>query len=59
MKPQSGSGASATVVSATAQTLVVRMSTGRMPHAPIHRLVSGPETAWPTLVAASTRPAAP
>ena len=59
MKPQSGSGARAIVVSPTAHTLIVSRSTGRIPQMPIQRLVSGPETAWPTLVAASTRPAAP
>jgi hypothetical protein len=33
-------------------------STRRMPKLPIRRLVSGPLMAWPTLVAASTMPAA-
>ena len=47
------------VAIAKAQTMVVRMSTGRIPHRPIQRLVSGPAIACPTLSAASTRPAAP
>ena len=42
-----------------AHTAVVSTSTGRIDHAPIQRLVSGPAMAWPTLVAASTSPAAP
>ena len=42
-----------------AQMMSVTMSTVRMPKRPIQRLVSGPATAWPTLVAASTSPAAP
>ena len=39
----------ATAVSAVAQTSEVRTSTGRMPHTPIQRAVSGPETACPML----------
>jgi hypothetical protein len=50
---------SATATTATVHTAEVRMRTGRMPQTPIHRLVRGPATAWPMLVAASTRPAAP
>ena len=59
MYPHSGIEASATVRSATVLTAVVRISTGRMPQTPIQRLVSGPDSACPALVAASTRPAAP
>lgn len=40
-------------------TMLVRMRTGRMPQLPIHRLVSGPASACPMLVVASTSPAAP
>ncbi|GAB7304337.1 hypothetical protein MAFF212519_22120 [Clavibacter michiganensis] len=53
------SSPSAAATTATVQTTDVRMSTGRIPQTPIQRLVSGPATAWPMLVAASTRPAAP
>lgn len=49
----------ATAAMLTAQTEVVRMSTGRIPHWPIHRLVSGPAIACPMLEAARTSPAAP
>ena len=42
-----------------AETMRVSVSTERMPQTPIQRLVSGPAIAWPALVAASTRPAAP
>ena len=52
-------GTKPTVRMLSAQIAVVIASTGRMPHTPIHRLVSGPAIAWPTLVAASTSPAAP
>ena len=45
-------------VRATAQTAIVVISTRRIPSTPIRRLVSGPEIACPTLVAASTMPAA-
>ena len=41
-----------------AHTTVVRLSTLRIPHTPIQRLVRGPAMAWPMLVAASTSPAA-
>ena len=44
---------------ATAQTIIVVVSTRRMPQMPIQRLVTGPAIAWPIDVAASTRPAAP
>jgi len=47
-----------TAVIAATQTIVVRVRTGRMLQRPIHRVVSGPATPWPTLIAASTRPAA-
>ncbi len=49
----------ASVVIEAAQIARVRVSTRRMPHTPIQRLVSGPATACPTEVAASTSPAAP
>ena len=50
---------SAIAVIAHAQITRVVVSTRRMPHTPIQRLVTGPAMAWPTDVAASTSPAAP
>jgi hypothetical protein len=54
-----GSEKRAIAASDAAQTASVAVSTRRMPQRPIHRLVTGPATAWPIEVAASTRPAAP
>ncbi len=59
MYPGTERGSSPRPSTAMTQTDRVRVSTRRMPQAPIHRLVMGPATAWPTLVAASTRPADP
>ena len=53
------SGSTPIATTAVAQMTSVTISTGRMPKRPMSRLVSGPATAWPIEVAASTRPAAP
>ena len=58
IRPGIGSGTSAMTTMAAVHTIMVTMSTGRMPSRPISREVSGPAMAWPMLIAASTRPAA-